>query len=234
MCSCSSSSATRWCDTRGARRGRSIRCNSCRAELVRYPTFDRDSGKIPADSRRSYSGRARRVRTRCYIDIHGGPEAQYTPGFNPFTQFLVREMGFVVITPNVRGSSGYGKTYINLDNGEDREDSVKDIGALLVWIGAQTRPGCEERVRLRRLVRRLHVAGSMVHFSDRLRGGIDVVGISNFVTFLESTSAYRRDLRRAGIRRRTPAAHARLSAEDFAADQRGADREAVAGGAGTQ
>ena len=63
---------------------------------------------------------------------------------------------------------------------------------------------------------------SMVHFGDRLRGGIDVVGISNFVTFLESTSAYRRDLRRAGIRRRAPAADARLSAEDLAADQRGA------------
>ena len=65
---------------------------------------------------------------------------------------------------------------------------------------------------------------SMVHFGDRLRGGIDVVGISNFVTFLESTSAYRRDLRRPGIRRRTAAAHARLSTEDFAADERGAYR----------
>jgi len=105
-------------------------------------------------------------------------------------------MGFTVITPNVRGSSGYGKTFLDLDNGEDREDAVKDIGALLVWIGAQRDLNA----------RQVFVSGgsyggymslaSMVNFGDRLRGGIDVVGISNFVTFLESTSAYRRALRR--------------------------------------
>ena len=166
------------------------------AELVRFPTFDRDRGKarqIPAFIYRPVDKPGPRP---VLIDIHGGPEAQAVPTFSPFTQFLVREMGFVVITPNVRGSSGYGKTFLNLDNGEDREDSVRDIGALLVWIGAQR--GLDAK--------RVFVYGgsyggymslaSLVHFSDRLRGGIDVVGISNFVTFLESTSAYRRDLRR--------------------------------------
>jgi dipeptidyl aminopeptidase/acylaminoacyl peptidase len=164
-------------------------------ELVRYPTFDRSNGKfrqVPAFVFRPRTPGRHPV----YIDIHGGPESQYTPGFNTFTQFLVREMGFVVVAPNVRGSTGYGKTYMNLDNGEDREDSVKDIGALLVWIGLQKDLDAKN----------VFVGGgsyggymslaSMVHFSDRLRGGIDVVGISNFVTFLESTSAYRRDLRR--------------------------------------
>jgi dipeptidyl aminopeptidase/acylaminoacyl peptidase len=163
--------------------------------LIRYPTFDRTNGKyrqIPAFVFQPRTPGPHPV----FIDIHGGPEAQYTPGFNAFTQFLVREMGFAVIAPNVRGSTGYGKTFMNLDNGEDREDSVRDIGALLVWIGAQKNLDA----------RKVFVAGgsyggymslaSMVHFSDRLRGGIDVVGISNFVTFLESTSAYRRDLRR--------------------------------------
>jgi dipeptidyl aminopeptidase/acylaminoacyl peptidase len=165
------------------------------AELVRYPTFDRVSGKnrqIPAFVFRPVGPGPHPV----YIDIHGGPESQYTPGFNTFTQFLVRELGFTVIAPNVRGSTGYGKTFMNLDNGEDREDSIKDIGALLVWIGLQKELDAKK----------VFVAGgsyggymslaSMVHFSDRLRGGIDVVGISSFVTFLESTSAYRRDLRR--------------------------------------
>ncbi len=165
------------------------------AELVRFPTFDRDNGKnrqIPAFVFRPRTPGPHPV----FIDIHGGPEAQYTPSFTPFTQFLVRELGFTVIAPNVRGSTGYGKTYMNLDNGEDREDSVKDIGALLVWIGLQKDLDAKN----------VFVAGgsyggymslaSMVNFSDRLRGGIDVVGISNFVTFLESTSAYRRDLRR--------------------------------------
>ena len=165
------------------------------AEVMRFPTFDRDRGKprqVPAFIYRPATPGPHPV----LIDIHGGPESQSVPTFSPFTQFLVREMGFVVIQPNVRGSSGYGKTYLNLDNGEDREDSVKDIGALIVWIGAQRNLDAK----------RVFVSGgsyggymalaSMVHFSDRLRGGIDVVGISNFVTFLESTSAYRRDLRR--------------------------------------
>jgi dipeptidyl aminopeptidase/acylaminoacyl peptidase len=165
------------------------------AELVRFPTFDRERGKfreIPAFVFRPAGPGPHPV----YIDIHGGPESQFRPVYSTFNQFLVRELGFTVIAPNVRGSAGYGKTYLNLDNGEDREDAVKDIGALLVWIGLQKDLDAKK----------VFVAGgsyggymslaSMVNFSDRLRGGIDVVGISNFVTFLESTSAYRRDLRR--------------------------------------
>ena len=166
------------------------------AELIRYPTFDRTNGKNRQVPAFVYRPKGMAGPRPVYIDIHGGPEGQSVPTFSPFTQFLVREMGFVVIHPNVRGSSGYGKTYLNLDNGEDREDSVKDIGALLVWIGAQKDLDAKK----------VFVAGgsyggymslaSLVHFSDRLRAGIDVVGISNFVTFLESTSAYRRNLRR--------------------------------------
>jgi dipeptidyl aminopeptidase/acylaminoacyl peptidase len=165
------------------------------AELVRFPTFDRERGKpreIPAFLYRPKTPGPHPV----FISIHGGPESQAQPGWSPFTQFLVREMGFVVIEPNVRGSSGYGKKFLDLDNGEDREDAVKDIGALLVWIGAQRALDAK----------RVFVSGgsyggymslaALVHFSDRLRGGVDVVGISNFVTFLESTSAYRRALRR--------------------------------------
>ncbi len=168
------------------------------AELMRFPTFDRDRGKqrqIPAFVYRPPATAGTGPRP-VLIDIHGGPESQAVPVFSPFTQFLVREMGFVVIQPNVRGSSGYGKTWLDLDNGEDREDAVKDIGALLVWIGAQRDLDAK----------RVFVSGgsyggymslaTMVNYSDRLRAGIDVVGISNFVTFLESTSAYRRDLRR--------------------------------------
>jgi len=165
------------------------------AGLVRYPTFDRADGghrQVPAFVYRPKTPGPHPV----LIDIHGGPEAQAVPVWSPFTQFLVREMGFVVITPNVRGSSGYGRSYLDLDNGEDREDAVKDIGALLVWIGTQRDLDAKN----------VFVSGgsyggylslaSMVNFSDRLRGGIDVVGISSFVTFLESTSAYRRNLRR--------------------------------------
>jgi dipeptidyl aminopeptidase/acylaminoacyl peptidase len=172
------------------------------AELVRFPTFDKERGKyrqIPAflyRPSRDAAGRAPGPRP-VLIDIHGGPEGQSVPVWSTFVQFLVREMGFVVIQPNVRGSSGYGRTFLDLDNGEDREDSVKDIGALLVWIGAQKDLDAKSVFVMGGSYGGYMTLASMVHFSDRLRGGIDVVGISSFVTFLESTSAYRRDLRRA-------------------------------------
>jgi len=166
------------------------------AELTRYPTFDRERGKyreIPAFVVRPRTPGPHPV----LIDIHGGPESQAVPSWNPFTQFLVREMGFVVISPNVRGSTGYGKAYMNLDNGEDREDSVKDIGALLVWIGLQKDMDAKQVFVSGGSYGGYMSLATMVNFGDRLRGGIDTVGISSFVSFLENTSAYRRDLRRA-------------------------------------
>ena len=131
------------------------------------------------------------------INIHGGPESQFQPGFLGRTNYLLNELGIAIVYPNVRGSSGYGKTYLTLDNGIRREDSVKDIGALLDWIAKQS--GLDAS--------RVAVAGgsyggymslaTMTHYSDRLRAGIDIVGISSFVTFLQNTQDYRRDLRRA-------------------------------------
>lgn len=130
------------------------------------------------------------------IDIHGGPEGQATVGFMGRYNYLTEEMGLAIVQPNVRGSSGFGKTFLSLDNGRRREDSVKDIGALLDWIATQ--PGLDAS--------RVMVAGGSyggymslavsVHHADRIAGAIDDVGISHFVTFLESTESYRRDLRR--------------------------------------
>jgi dipeptidyl aminopeptidase/acylaminoacyl peptidase len=164
-------------------------------DLVRYPTWDRIAGHPRMLS--AYVYRPHRAGPcPVVIDIHGGPESQYRPDWDPFVQFLVNELGYAVVAPNVRGSSGYGKTFMALDNGVLREDAVRDIGSLLVWIGAQ--PGFD----------RDHVAvmggsyggymalASLVAYGERLRGGIDLVGISNFVTFLRNTSVYRRDLRR--------------------------------------
>jgi dipeptidyl aminopeptidase/acylaminoacyl peptidase len=96
----------------------------------------------------------------------------------------------------VRGSSGYGRQYLDLDNGRLREDSVRDIGALLVWIGAQPGLDAERVVVMGGSYGGYMTLASLVHYGDRLAGGIDVVGISHFVTFLERTSAYRRDMRR--------------------------------------
>jgi dipeptidyl aminopeptidase/acylaminoacyl peptidase len=130
------------------------------------------------------------------IDIHGGPEGQSRPGFQGRKNYYLDELGIAVVYPNVRGSTGFGKTFSQLDNWEKREDSVKDIGALLDWIAA--RPDLDaDRV----MVTGGSYGGYMTlavatRYNDRIRCSLDVVGISNFVTFLERTEAYRRDLRR--------------------------------------
>ena len=131
------------------------------------------------------------------IDIHGGPESQYRPTFSGMTQYYVREMGLAVIHPNVRGSAGYGKSYLKLDNGPLREDSVRDIGALLDWIAQQPELDANRVGVIGGSYGGYMVLASLVHFGDRIRAGVDIVGIANFVTFLERTSPYRQDLRRA-------------------------------------
>ena len=166
------------------------------AELIRYPTWDRVDGQPRMISAYVYQPRSSGPHP-VVINIHGGPESQYRPDFDAFTQFLVNELGYVVIAPNVRGSSGYGKGFLALDNGVLREDAVKDIGSLLVWIGLQHDLDRDRVVVMGGSYGGYMALASLAAYNDRLRGGIDVVGISNFVTFLTSTSAYRRDLRRA-------------------------------------
>ena len=131
------------------------------------------------------------------MDIHGGPEAQTLPGWNPGAQYFADVLGATVILPNVRGSAGYGKRYMNLDNAEKREDSVRDIGALLDWIAAQ--PNLDAN---RVAVYGQSYGGYMslavsTHYADRLVGGVERYGISDFASFLRNTESYRRDNRRA-------------------------------------
>jgi len=130
------------------------------------------------------------------IEIHGGPEAQARVGFNGRYNYIVNELGVAFIEPNVRGSTGFGKTFHQLDNGRLREDSVKDIGALLDWIAQQPDLDASRVVVQGGSYGGYMTLASLVHYSDRLRCGVDIVGISNFVTFLERTESYRRDLRR--------------------------------------
>jgi dipeptidyl aminopeptidase/acylaminoacyl peptidase len=143
-----------------------------------------------------YSPRGAATKTPVVISIHGGPEAQFQPFFSPLTQYWVNELGLAVIAPNVRGSTGYGKTYTTLDNAEKREDSVKDIGALLDWIAKQPELDASRVAVFGGSYGGYMVLASLVHFGERLKAGVDVVGIANFVTFLEKTSGYRVDLRR--------------------------------------
>ncbi|MES2669583.1 MAG: prolyl oligopeptidase family serine peptidase [Pseudomonadota bacterium] len=166
--------------------------------LVRYPTFDSVDGKprtIPAFYYRPANLPAGR-KLPVVINIHGGPEGQSLPTFNPTAQFMANEMGVAMLVPNVRGSTGYGKTYLSLDNAEKREDSVKDIGALLDWIAQQPELDASRVGVVGGSYGGYMVLASLVHYSDRIRAGIDVVGISHFGTFLKNTESYRRDLRR--------------------------------------
>ena len=160
-------------------------------ELIRYPTFD--GRAIPAFVYLPPGDGPHPV----LIDIHGGPEGQYRPRFSYSTQFFVNGLGIAVVAPNVRGSAGYGKAYLKLDNGYLREDSVRDIGALLDWVASRDDLDAERIAVIGGSYGGYMVLASLVHFGDRLRAGVERVGISNFVTFLTNTQGYRRDLRRA-------------------------------------
>jgi dipeptidyl aminopeptidase/acylaminoacyl peptidase len=130
------------------------------------------------------------------IHVHGGPENQFRPRFNSEFQMWIDQLGVAVVAPNIRGSLGYGAEYISLDNGYNREAAVQDIGALLDWIGLQEKLDQERVVIMGASYGGYIALASAVHHSDRLRAAVDRVGISNFVTFLENTQDYRRELRR--------------------------------------
>jgi dipeptidyl aminopeptidase/acylaminoacyl peptidase len=162
------------------------------AELVRWKSFDGKmiSGflyKPPA----KFAGRR-----PVLVVIHGGPEGQSQPIFLGRSNYYLNELGIALITPNVRGSTGYGKTFSLLDNGFKRDDTYKDINALFDWIA--TRPDLDaERIGVTGGSYGGHMTLAVSTFySDRIRCSVDIVGMSNLVTFLEHTEAYRRDLRR--------------------------------------
>ncbi len=164
-------------------------------ELVHYPTFDNVDGaprQIPAWVYKPQGNGPFPV----VISIHGGPEGQARPGFSSTYQMWMEKLGVAIVIPNVRGSSGYGKSYLGLDNGFMREDSVKDIGALLDWVAAQPDLDADRVAVFGGSYGGYMVLASAFHYSDKLKAAVDIVGISNFVTFLENTQDYRRDLRR--------------------------------------
>lgn len=165
-------------------------------QLIHYATFDQVDGQARSIPAFYYRPQQQKGKIPVLIYIHGGPESQFRPSFSAAFQYYVKELGLAVIAPNVRGSTGYGKHYLKLDNGFKREHAVKDIGKLLDWIEQQ--PGLDsERVAVMGgSYGGYMVLSSMAHYNHRLCCGIDIFGISNFVTFLENTKSYRRALRR--------------------------------------
>lgn len=163
------------------------------AELVRWKSFD--GRMIPGFVFRPRADRFPGPRP-VLIELHGGPESQWRPGFIGSANYWLDELGVALIYPNVRGSTGYGKTYVSLDDGMKREDAVRDVEALLDWIAAD--PGLDAQ--------RILLTGSSyggyltlataTRQPDRIACAASDVGIANFVSFLENTESWRRDLRR--------------------------------------
>ena len=166
-------------------------------EIFRYPTFDKtDDGKprmIPAMYYRAPGPGPHPV----VLYVHGGPESQERPRLRGIFQYWLNELGISIIAPNVRGSTGYGRSFHQLDNGVKREDSVRDVGALLDWIDKQPELDSKRIGIFGGSYGGYMVLASLTNYPDRFKAGIDIVGITNFVTFLENTEEYRRDLRRA-------------------------------------
>ncbi len=199
---------TRW--TRSETGGLDASAN-VEPELIQVRSFDGESvsGFLYRPDPRRFPGRRPLL-----VNIHGGPEGQSRPGFLGRNNYLLNELGIALFYPNVRGSTGFGKRFVSLDNGPAlRENSVRDIGAFLDRL--QQDPALD---RSRFAVTGGSYGGYMcyasaIRYGDRLRAANCVVAISNWVTFLENTQSYRRDLRRVEYGdERDPAQRAQLLA----------------------
>jgi dipeptidyl aminopeptidase/acylaminoacyl peptidase len=161
--------------------------------LIKWKSFDGQmiSGFLYSPDGKKFPGRRPVI-----VNIHGGPEGQFQPGFLGRNNYYLNELGVAIIFPNVRGSSGYGKTFLKSDNGVNRDRTHKDIGALLDWIG--TNPALDAS---KVMITGGSYGGYMTwavayEYNDRICCSLPVVGPSSLVTLLEHTEAYRRDLRR--------------------------------------
>ena len=162
-------------------------------KLVRWKSFDglMISGFLYQPDAKKFPGKRPVI-----INIHGGPEAQARPGFIARNNYMINESGIAMLYPNVRGSSGFGKTFLAMDNGVKREDSVKDIGALFDWIKEQPDLDAAKVLVMGGSYGGYMALAVSTNYPERIKGAIDTVGISNWVTFLTNTESYRRDLRR--------------------------------------
>jgi dipeptidyl aminopeptidase/acylaminoacyl peptidase len=163
-------------------------------ELIEYRTFD--ERMIPAwyyaPAVKPEDGRLPPV----IVNPHGGPESQTRAAFNPIYQYFLRR-GYAILAPNVRGSSGYGTAYMNLDNTTKRMDSVKDLAYAAYWLRDRKKGDSKRLAVYGGSYGGFMVLAAVTHYPDLWAAGIDVVGIANFVTFLEKTGPYRRAHREA-------------------------------------
>ncbi|HXZ79732.1 MAG TPA: S9 family peptidase [Terriglobales bacterium] len=162
-------------------------------KLVKWKSFDdrEISGWLYTPAADKFPGKRPVI-----VNIHGGPESQARPGYLGRNNYFINEMGIAILFPNVRGSSGYGKTFVAMDNGFKREDSYKDIESLLNWIKQQPNLDGDKILVTGGSYGGHMTLATATRYNDMICCSIDVVGMSNLVTFLEHTESYRRDLRR--------------------------------------
>jgi dipeptidyl aminopeptidase/acylaminoacyl peptidase len=162
-------------------------------QLVKWKTFDGKtiSGFLYQPDAKKFPGKRPVI-----VNIHGGPEGQSRPGFLGRNNYYINELGVAMVYPNVRGSTGYGKTFLKLDNGMHRADTYKDIDALLDWI--KQNPALDgDKIMVTGGSYGGHMTWAIATFyGDKICCALPVVGMSSLATFLEHTEAYRRDLRR--------------------------------------
>lgn len=161
-------------------------------ERVEFPAFD--ERQIPAWYYRPHNSDERPLPV--VVIVHGGPESQYRPAFSFLAQYLVHN-GYAVLAPNVRGSTGYGRAYSHLDDVERRMDSVNDLAHAARWLQEQPQIDAGRIAVYGGSYGGFMVLAALTNHSDLWAAGVDIVGISNFVTFLENTSDYRRGHREA-------------------------------------
>jgi dipeptidyl aminopeptidase/acylaminoacyl peptidase len=156
--------------------------------LMQFPTFDRSDGKsrqVPM-----YLYEPPRPGPHPVLIVLHGHDAQFRPRFDPWIEYLVNELGFAVLAPNVRGSTGYGKAYRALDGGMVREDSVKDVGALLVWLSLDPRFDAKHIVVSGTGYGGYLALEALVNYGERLKGAVDFGGITDFIAYLNDTAPY--------------------------------------------
>jgi len=167
--------------------------NFIEPRLVSWKSFDGSTitGFLYQPDAAKFSGKRPII-----VDIHGGPEGQSRPIFMGRNNYIINELGVAMIFPNVRGSTGYGKAFTLLDNGFHRDDTYKDIGALLDWIATQPDLDATRIMAFGGSYGGHMTWATAAFYNDKIRCAMPIVGMSNLVTFLEHTEAYRRDLRR--------------------------------------
>lgn len=160
-------------------------------ELVHYTSFD---GLVcPAFL---YRPRGVRGPLPTVISVHGGPEGQARPMFSPNVQYFVHR-GFAVLATNVRGSTGYGKTYGHMDDVRKRMDSVADLDAAAAWLIASGTAPAKRIAVMGGSYGGFMTLAALTTYPERWRCGVELFGIANFVTLLEKTGPWRRKLREA-------------------------------------